>query len=205
MFEDLDNMLVYNKKIKPAYKKYVKEVSNRGMAASMECCVFLMAICEEINSKKVLDLGSGFSSYALRYYKNKYDQDMSVWSVDSNSNWLLKSKQFIEDYDLNIDHFHTWSEMEDMNEKFDLIFFDIDVSKNRPSYLKYVIDSFMTSDSFILLDDMHKKVLSKNLKSIMNDYVYKSIDVKKHTLDNGGQKIRFCDLYYNIEGPKSRS
>ncbi|GAG54819.1 unnamed protein product, partial [marine sediment metagenome] len=38
-----------------------------------------------------------------------------------------------------------------------------------------------------------------NEYGVMNDYTYKSIDVKKYTLDSAGRKIRFCDLYYNIE------
>jgi predicted O-methyltransferase YrrM len=199
MFEDRDSMLMYNKEIRPAYNKYVKEVSNRVMAASMECCVFLMVMCKDIKPKKVLDLGSGFSSYALRYYKNKYYKDMEVWSVDSNDKWLLKSKQFIKDYGLNTDHFYTWEEMMDIDEKFDLVFLDIDASKNRPAYLKPVIENFMTSDSFILLDDMHKGGLAKRFKAIMDDYMYDSIDVKNRTLDSGGRRIRFCDLYYNIK------
>ena len=199
MFEN-DNMPVYNKEIKPMYTKYIKEVSNRVMAASMECCVFLMVMCKDIKPKKVLDLGSGFSSYALRYYKNKYDNDMEVWSVDSNNKWLLKSRQFIESFKLSTDHFYVWSDIKDMDEKFDLIFLDIDVSKRRPPYLEHVVENFVNEDSFILLDDMHKTGLVKKLRSIMDNYTYKSIDIKKKTLDSGGKRIRFCELYYNIKG-----
>jgi len=207
MFDDRDIMGMYSKEIGLAYKKYVREISPRWMAASIECCVFLMLMCKDINPKKVLDLGSGFSSYALRHYKEKYNKDMVVWSVDSSIKWLLKSKKFIVDFGLNADHFYTWEDVEYAPERFDLVFMDIDSTRHRPPYLKHVIENFITPESFILLDDMHENAFVNKVKIIMKDYVYRNVDVEKYTLDRGnkkmrrGLKTRFCGLYYGIEKP----
>jgi len=186
---------LYKNEIKNAYNEYVNKVSVDYMAASFECCIFLMVMYDVIKPKMVLDLGSGMSSYALRYFKKNYHKNSCIWSIDSNDKWLDKSKVFVKKFGLNTDNFRVWSDISNDTTKFDLIFFDIDRNKRRFNYIPTVLDNFMTKDSFIVVDDMHKGGLVKDISRILSKYEYKQMDIKKYTLD---KFKRFSTLYYNI-------
>jgi len=186
---------LYKNEIKKAYNRYVTKVSVDYMAASFECCIFLMVLYEAIKPKMVLDLGSGMSSYTLRYFKKIYAEDSSVWSIDSNKEWLSKSKIFVENFGLNTDNFKTWDEIADDTTKFDLIFFDIDNNKKRINYIPTVLNNFVTENSFIMFDDMHKSGLRSDINTVLSGYEHKKIDIKKYTLD---RFKRFSSFYYNI-------
>lgn len=186
---------VYKNEIKKAYNKYIATVSVDYMAASFECCVFLMVLYDVIKPKMVLDLGSGMSSYALRYFQKNYHEDSCVWSIDSNKEWLNKSKMFVEEFKLNIDNFKTWDGIVNDTTKFDLIFFDIDNNKKRINYIPTVLDNFVTKNSFVMFDDMHKGGLRKDINNVLSGYEHKKMDIKKYTLD---KYKRFSSFYYNI-------
>jgi predicted O-methyltransferase YrrM len=186
---------LYENEIKNAYNKYVNTVSVDYMAASLECCVLLMVLYDVIKPKMVLDLGSGMSSYVLRYFKKSYNEGSCVWSIDSDKKWLNKSKNFAKKFGLNIDNFKTWDSINNDTTKFDLIFFDIDNNKKRINYIPTVLDNFMTKDSFIMVDDIHKSGWRRDLNKVLLEYEYKKIDIKKYTFD---KYKRFSNLYYNI-------
>jgi predicted O-methyltransferase YrrM len=186
---------LYKNEIKNAYNKYVNTVSVDYMAASLECCVFLMVLYDAIKPKMVLDLGSGMSSYALRYFKKNHHEDSCVWSIDSDKEWLNKSKMFVEKFGLNIDNFKTWANINNDTTKFDLIFFDIDNNKKRINYIPTVLNNFVTKNSFIVFDDMHKGGLRRDINNVFSGYDHKKIDIKKYSFD---KYKRFSSLYYNI-------
>jgi hypothetical protein len=56
------------KKLKPYYSEYVNHISSPEMAASMELAGFMYTLCKANQYKKVLDLGSGLSSFIFRLY-----------------------------------------------------------------------------------------------------------------------------------------
>lgn len=186
---------LYKEEVSAAYDKYVKTISVDYMAVSLECCVFLMVLCDVIKPKTMLDLGSGISSYIFRHFKNKYSEDSCVWSIDADNEWLKKSKTFVEEYGLNIDNFKSWDDIKDDTTKFDLVFFDIDYTKNRINYVSPVLNSFVDSDSFIVFDDMHKGILVRAINNGLSVYDYKNVDIKKYTFD---KYKRFDSLYYDI-------
>jgi len=195
MFEN-SCQLDFAEELMPYYKTYTELVSVDFIAASLECCSFLMVMCKELTPKMVLDLGSGFSSFALRYYSDRYDKSMEVYSVDTNLGWLLKSRQFVIDHNLDPYHFYTWDEIKTLPGTFDLIFVDIAGKGERPSYLKHVLENFITRDSALLLDDMHKQELVNQYEKIMRGYSHERIEVMRQTLDGFG---RFGHFYCKVE------
>ena len=62
----LKNKQKYEKEIKPFYDKYISEVSEKGWAISFETSLIIYHLLVTNNFKKVLDLGSGFTSFLLR-------------------------------------------------------------------------------------------------------------------------------------------
>lgn len=174
----------YNYLLKNDYKKYIEKISADYMAASLECCKFLLAIYDFTKAKNILDLGSGFSSYTLRLFKKFRMYDSSIISVDTSEEWLSKASNFCIENHVDGDNFITWEQFKNKENKFDLIFLDIDYTKNRPKYYNLVFENFTTKGTFILCDDMHKKDLSLPLnKYLENKKNLKKYDIREYTLD----------------------
>lgn len=177
------------------YKKYTTTISTPGMAASLECCAFLMQICEKVSAKHVLDLGSGFSSYSLRYFRKKYSKNMVVWSVDSDEEWLEKSKQFCKENSVYISNFKPWDKIKNTKKRFDLVFVDIDRTPNRPDYYKPLIENFTNDETIVVFDDMHKPFLLNTMYECLNSFKgYEEFDVRSITLEQRS-KVRYCKMF----------
>ena len=101
----------FSNDIKDAYEEYGTSVSTKAAAAAFEVCTFLMVACETIKPKSVIDLGSGFSSYVLRKYRQKYLKSMEVYSVDTWEKWLNKSREFARKQSVNIGNYLTWDKV----------------------------------------------------------------------------------------------
>lgn len=178
----------YTLELKDMYSYYTTNISNQSMAASLKCCVFLLCLYEALEPKKILDLGSGFSSYALRYFSGRFLPESEIYSVDSSKGWLEKSKQFSQVNTLDSEHFYHWDEIKNKKIPFELIFMDIDFSKNRVNYYEPVCKQFLAEKTFMLVDDMHKPILRNKVKTLSFKY-------KRHpVLDETKERKRYSWL-----------
>lgn len=57
--------------LEPAFDEYVSTVSSPEMAASLSTVALLTATCSSIDARRVLDAGSGFSTYALARWRRR--------------------------------------------------------------------------------------------------------------------------------------
>jgi len=200
-----NNKVEFTEELKEVYEKYITTISSREMAASLECCVFLMTMFKEINPRSILDLGSGFSSYALRYYKESRDSNTQIRSVDSVKVWLQKSKEFCKNNlipsreiieidmtsdnpfpkqktNVDVTNFFTWNEIyykDCPTIMYDIIFLDIDKTIERPKYLEPIFNKFTGPDTIILVDDYHKGLLRKELPPLIEKYNFDSYELKE--------------------------
>jgi predicted O-methyltransferase YrrM len=171
----------YSYELESAYLDYTTNISNKVMAASLRCCVFLMCIYDATKPNKIIDLGSGFSSYALRYFKNKFNVNTEIYSVDSNKDWLIKSKEFCKNNNVDVSHFYSWDDIKNKVIPFDLIFMDIDKTKKRISYYDHIYNHFLSKNTFMLVDDLHKPLIRNKIKHI--DIKHKKHRVYDETID----------------------
>jgi hypothetical protein len=65
----------YERKILPSYKEYISKVSSEIMAISLELSVFCILMCDMIRPQKIVDFGSGYSSYIFRSLTSIIDKD----------------------------------------------------------------------------------------------------------------------------------
>jgi predicted O-methyltransferase YrrM len=156
----------YTSELEPMYLYYTTNISNPIMAASLRCCVFLVCMYEAIEPDRILDLGTGFSSYAIRYFKGKFGLSTEIYSIDSSEDWVEISKDFCQKNSVDTDHFYHWNEIKDKNISFELIFMDIDFSKKRVNYYDHVCKQFVGNNTFMLVDDMHKPILRNKVKTL---------------------------------------
>lgn len=148
------------------YTSGTKSISTPAMAASLQACIFLFKICQDNQFKKLIDLGSGITSFVLRYYQSLYN-DVTVYSVDDNADWLEKTKSFIQHFDLNNDNFvHMINAVKELN--FDLVVYDYGYMDVRKTNLRKAIGLCATTGT-IYCDDCHKVDYYKYVKRVIND------------------------------------
>ena len=80
LFKEKESEYTFN--LESMYAYYTETISNESMAASLKCCAFLVCLYEALEPKRILDLGSGFSSYSLRHFKDQMSWDTEIYSVD---------------------------------------------------------------------------------------------------------------------------
>src|SRR5581483_11179383 len=70
------------KRLAPAYADYIARVSPDPIAVALPLATFLGVLCEQLRPQRILDLGSGFSSYVFRA-----SAAPEVWSLDQSPAW----------------------------------------------------------------------------------------------------------------------
>jgi hypothetical protein len=176
------------------YREYLKNVSE--MAPSLKTLELLLRLCT--SGAYVMDLGTGFSSYVLRQYMT--DLDINIMSIDDNAGWLGKTKDYCksmgapEQDDLGRDGWVQWNLLPNENvgkDMVDVVFMDLGTTRRRVYYYEELLEKYCNERTFILFDDMHKKILHHALHQELKSYTYLDIPVMDITKDKFG---RYCKL-----------
>jgi predicted O-methyltransferase YrrM len=142
--------------MKHAYGKYVAAFSTPEMAVSLETSLFVYVLAKATRARRILDLGSGFSSYVLRLYSVDAGSDIVVYSVDDDKGWLARTREFLSLSRLREDLLLDWQAFQQVTGvRFDLIFHDLGNMTLRAQSLPFVI-SLLDPRGVLVLDDMHK-------------------------------------------------
>lgn len=160
LFEELRDYEVFVSSgipdLKPQYEKYTKAISTPDMAVSLRTSQFLFVLAKAIDARRILDLGSGFSSFVFRLYSMGAGKDAVVYSVDDNEKWLAKTRGFLGDLQVHEDFLLNWQSFrQSAPGSFDLIFHDLGNMALRAQALPFVI-SLLDAKGILVLDDMHK-------------------------------------------------
>lgn len=166
------------------YQYYVKHISREDMAISRELAQFLNFYCMRKNPKRILDLGSGFSSFVLRRYASR-NSDVQIVSVDDDAQWLQKTKSFLQSRHLPDEQCIQWCELLESKDigKFDFVFYDLGDLKQRTACFQNAL-SFLSNDGDMLLDDFHKLDYQRTVLRWCSKASLHLYSVKKLTLDN---------------------
>jgi predicted O-methyltransferase YrrM len=191
-------MLVQNQfqlDMQDLYAQYIKTIS--PMAPSMQTLRLLINLC--VPGDRVLDLGSGFSSFVLRHYAES--MSLEVWSVDDSTQWLDKTYEYCKQSGIPDSvnrNFMVWDafvEMQSTANPFDVVFIDIGRTRKRPEYYQTILRDCCDARSLVLFDDMHKPILKRAAEKELRRYNYLDIPVIKDTRDQFG---RYCKLVFRL-------
>ncbi len=153
----------------------------------MELAVFLTVVCDILKPKYIVDFGSGFSSFVLRFYMKKAIDKPVVWSVDDSPEWLNKTNLFLTRHGLHDNNLMGWDSFIKQNKvKFDLILNDFSVLEFRKQRFQEII-SMAADNGVIILDDMHKTEFSEYVRQSLRRYSFKHYSLKSFTKDKFGR------------------
>ena len=145
--------------LRDAHASYTTNISTPDMAVSLEVAAMLLAFCETTRPRRLIDLGSGFSSYVLRRYQSGCDADEQpfVKSVDDAAEWLEQTRRFLRGHDLSEEAVITVDELgENDSGTYDLVFHDVGRMPTRKAWLPRALDLARSGSGIVFLDDCHK-------------------------------------------------
>lgn len=138
-----------------AYEAYLRRPEpDAVMAASLPFARFLRAWCDAREPTRIVDLGSGFTSWVIRDWARDRRVDRVV-SVDDDPGWLEVSRNFVRDRGLPDGNFVRWEEFRWGAGRFDLVVWDFSGVRRRASATRSAAGRVAPGGA-LLFDDIHK-------------------------------------------------
>lgn len=150
------------------YTFYVQNISSGDMASSLEVGHFICELSRVFDKKKVLDLGSGLSSFILRKHSEEVS-GVSITSIDDDLDWLNKTRKFLSSKNLNIDNLFYWDDFKSKKQKYDLVFYDLGSMETRKNNFQFILDNYLDKSGFFVIDDIHKSDYKKYVMKIISE------------------------------------
>jgi predicted O-methyltransferase YrrM len=146
----------------PIRHEYFSTVSMESMALSLESAALVMVLCRALQPKRVVDLGSGFSSLVIR----RAAPDAQLFSVDHSSWWLDATRQFLEANDVDSAGLCTWDEFRASGETdFDLVIHDIGSTFTLRGEVLPDVVQLPRPGGWLLIDDLQVAQYRAKVKS----------------------------------------
>ena len=175
----------YRRRIEPFYREYVQNVSSEIMASSPELSVFLLFLCDLLQPSKILDLGSGFSSFLFRFHALNAREKPIVWSVDDSEEWLARTAAFLDSRNLPSGNLTTWEAFsENRKERFDFIFYDLGPFPFRMACLRPMLETMTADHGVVVLDDMHAAEYGLFVRRALKGTRFRPYDAGCYTRDH---------------------
>ena len=122
-------------------------------AISWETAEWMLGLIQSRRPKRILDLGSGFSTVVFQYYKQYYDPSVEVTSVDHDFKWLTGTSDFLTTHRMPLPIFKL-NHHDLAQGAYDFVFVDYE---HTWGLRKQLVEYFITrsSNGWIVFDDMH--------------------------------------------------
>ena len=169
------------------YDYYINNESMDGMPISVETAKFMYYLCNQCKFKTLMDRGSGFSSFILRLYASEQDFPVDVFSIDTDPDWIEKTKAYLDLRNLNTDNFYIWDDFYRNRKdiRFDFILEDAKFELRITTYNQFI--KLINADGVILWDDANHNSHKPIILSCAKELGFKVIDIKNLTVDKFGR------------------
>jgi len=139
-------------RLAPAYADYIARVSPDPIAIGLPLATFLGVLCAALRPQRILDLGSGFSSFTFRA---SCTPAAAIWSIDESRAWLDRTRDFLRRHGADTPHLATWEDLIATSPApFDLVLQDFATLDVRRQMLDRVVD-LCRPGGLLVIDDMH--------------------------------------------------
>lgn len=142
------------KRFENDYLDYLTRVGHPNHAASLELIATLWLLAEDSGARRIIDLGSGFTSFILRTYAAEHP-GVEVWSVDDSAEWLERTRGWLGEKGVSTAHLYTWDNlMTQGRHDFDLVLHDMGMMDTRARCLTDAV-GLAREGGLVILDDVH--------------------------------------------------
>jgi hypothetical protein len=136
------------KELSQAYQEYIAAGANPVYAIGLPIAAYLDNLIVELKPKRVLDIGSGFSSYVIRTHP-----EIDAYSVDEDEQWATFTRDFLRSQQLDAGHVFTSMEFHGLDAgKFDLVLLDAGFEIRRLQLLRASLIRVCDGGTLILDD-----------------------------------------------------
>jgi predicted O-methyltransferase YrrM len=139
--------------MREVYEEYLSLVGGYGHPVSFETAQYMYNWCVRNSPTKILDMGSGFSSFVFREYFKHFQPAGYVMSVDTDLQWLNVTKNFLNNNKLYFGDLFLLDDFIIEPGTYDFVFHDI-ASADRRNELMPLAISALKSGGIIIFDDM---------------------------------------------------
>lgn len=166
-----------------AHEDYCARIGHPVHAASLELVGILLGLTEALDARRVVDLGSGFTSFALRRFAADRPE-LEVHSVDDSAEWLEKTRSYLAENSLSDDNLWHWPEFAAADRKgtFDLVLHDMGFMDTRFRELEPVLD-LARPGGLVILDDTHKPDFREQALEVVAQRGHAAYSLKAITRD----------------------
>ncbi len=173
-----DEIHAIGEELLPHYRAFLSQNTGRRKTISLEFSVFLVWWCRRMRPRRILDLGSGFSSLVVRHCLDLRPQPV-VWSVDANLDQLEATRRFLARTGASCERLVSWDEFEASDERaFDLILHDL---SDRQSLCRAVLRDVLSRvrpGGFVVLDDVQKSYFERYARHVLRDQNLRSFSLR---------------------------
>ncbi len=149
----------------PIYRRFVARVAAPAASTSIEVAGFLADLCEKRRPQRILELGTGFASAALRRLGVAPEWLPEIWSVDDDPARLARTRTFLAEESLSTEHVLSWREFRSSPESgFDLLVHELGTTPSAP--LATVLDR-LQAGGLLLLDGAHRPAAERTARQLL--------------------------------------
>jgi predicted O-methyltransferase YrrM len=175
--------------LKCLHQDYCMRYSDRVHVVSLEQAAFLLNACHTLNPNRIVDLGSGFSSFVVRSYARE-NTNCRVLSVDDDPRWLGRTEQFLKEQKVSTDDLLLSKDFfrEAHSGSFDLVFYDLGTMQTRAENFEQTLNVLNDRPgSLMIIDDVHKSDYRLIVSRLLRDKRIQFFNLKKITGDEYGR------------------
>jgi predicted O-methyltransferase YrrM len=174
------------RELAPYHARYPREVSTGpAMAISLELASFLLAVCRRRRPARLVDLGSGFSSFVFRLYQAGDPRDPEVWSVDDDDAWLERTAMYLRGHGLGTDRLVGLDAFLRSEEAgFDLAVHDLNAinSPARAELLPTALE-LVAPEGVVVIDDLNGYPYRTRVRVACREAGLTLVNLRAHLLD----------------------
>lgn len=169
----------------PLYRRFVSRVAPPASAMSLEVAGFLVELCERVRPRRILEIGTGFGSVALRRTESVRDGASMIWSADDDPARLARTRAFLAQESLATEHLLSWRELRESSQcGFDLALHELVLDGD--AVLEDLLDR-VTPGGLVLLDGAQRSTVERRARRLLAEAGAEQFSLRALTRDCFGR------------------
>lgn len=170
--------------LRPLHDKYVSDVSTPVMAVSLVTAGVLLALCERLLPRRILDLGSGFSTAVFARWS--VDRVTSLVSYDDDEDWLARTAGYLQTQSLAVPDLRKLRHGASLPGDNDLVFLDAGLPPERIGLFASAAAS-LSPNGVLVIDDVNQHPFGAQVRVGALPNGLKLFSLRRQTLDAFGR------------------